>query len=154
MKLAIISDIHGNLEALQSVLADITSLGIQRIVCLGDVVGYGPNPRECLDLAMQFDVCILGNHDDASLFSPDGFSSGAERAIFWTRNQLENAPDDPQAVRRRLEFLMRRPLLVREETMMFVHGSPRQPLSEYVFPEDVHNARKLERLFQRLDAYC
>ncbi|MFM9065836.1 MAG: metallophosphoesterase family protein, partial [Planctomycetota bacterium] len=58
MKLAIISDIHGNLEALEAVLADIAAQAVERIVCLGDVIGYGPNPRECLDIAMTFDCCI------------------------------------------------------------------------------------------------
>ncbi|HND52622.1 MAG TPA: metallophosphoesterase family protein [Pirellulaceae bacterium] len=154
MKRAIISDIHGNLEALQTVLADIQSQGITRIFCLGDVIGYGPNPRECLDLAMQFEVCVLGNHDDAAIFSPDGFSSAAERAIFWTRSQLEAAPDDPMRNQRRWQFLMQRPMTVREERMLFVHGSPRNPLNEYVFPEDVYNVRKLERLFQLVDHMC
>ena len=83
---AIISDIHGNLEALESVLADIQDRGITEIYCLGDIVGYGPNPRECVDLVKQ--TCaqvILGNHDQGALFDPEGFNAGAERAIFWTR---------------------------------------------------------------------
>ncbi len=65
MKRAILSDIHGNLEALNAVLADIKSQDISQIYCLGDVIGYGPNPLDCLDLAMKFDVCLLGNHDQA-----------------------------------------------------------------------------------------
>ncbi|MEZ6048019.1 MAG: metallophosphoesterase family protein [Planctomycetaceae bacterium] len=61
---AIISDIHGNLEALQAVLEDIKSHSIEEIYCLGDIVGYGPNPRECVDLVMEkCSVVILGNHD-------------------------------------------------------------------------------------------
>ena len=61
--LAILSDIHGNLEALTAVLADIADRGIETIYCLGDVIGYGPNPRECMDLASKFHLCLLGNHD-------------------------------------------------------------------------------------------
>ncbi len=151
---AIISDIHGNLEALQAVLEDIDRQNVDRIVCLGDIVGYGPNPRECLDLAMGFHWSILGNHDDAALHNPEGFSSGAEKAIFWTREQLENSDSDPETVRRRLEFLDELPRRQRENGYQFVHGSPRDPLNEYVFPEDVHNVRKMEVLFSLVERAC
>ena len=154
MKRAIISDIHGNLEALTAVLEDIHALGIDQIVCLGDIVGYGPNPRECLDLAQQFSVCVLGNHDDAALFNPEGFSSAAERAIFWTRSQLESGDADTAATARRWRYLMTRPTVARDGDCLFVHGSVRNPLNEYVFPEDVYNARKLERLFALIERYC
>ena len=90
MKRALISDIHSNIEALDAVLADIRAQGITEIFCLGDLVGYGPNPREVIDRIMECKVCLLGNHDQGALFDPEGFNSGAERAIFWTRNQLEN----------------------------------------------------------------
>ena len=90
MKRALISDIHSNIEALQSVLADIRAKEVDEIFCLGDVVGYGPNPRECIDEVMKMDVCLLGNHDQGALFDPEGFNTGAERAIFWTRAQLED----------------------------------------------------------------
>jgi predicted phosphodiesterase len=61
--IAILSDIHGNLEALTAVLADIQNYGVSEIYNLGDTLGYGPNPAECLDLAMTMDVVLLGNHD-------------------------------------------------------------------------------------------
>ena len=98
MKRAIISDIHGNLEALKAVLSDIQGQFVDTIYCLGDVIGYGPNPAESLDLAMTFDCCLLGNHDQAVLCDPEGFSSGAEQAVYWTRAQLNGyvEPDDPE----------------------------------------------------------
>ena len=99
MKRAIISDIHGNIEALEAVLEDIASQGIDSIYCLGDIIGYGPNPRECIDKAMGFDLVILGNHDQGALFDPEGFSSGAEKAIFWTRAQLESPDQDQEATK-------------------------------------------------------
>ena len=80
MKRAIVSDIHGNLEALTAVLADIAAQQIDTIYCLGDIIGYGPNPCECIDLALQFKVCVLGNHDQGALFDPEGFSSEIGRA--------------------------------------------------------------------------
>jgi predicted phosphodiesterase len=154
MKRAIVSDIHGNLEALEAVLADISHEGVDSIFCLGDIVGYGPNPRECIDRVISFDQSILGNHDQGALYDPEGFSSGAERAIFWTRDQLEMANGDPDQMARRWQFLSELPRTVREGPFTFVHGSVRNPLSEYVFPEDTHNPKKLERLFAMIDRYA
>ena len=96
MKRALISDIHANLEALTVVLSDIRSQGIREIYCLGDIVGYGPNPCECLDeVIVKSKVTILGNHDQATLFDPDGFNPIALRAVYWTREQLETGPGAP-----------------------------------------------------------
>jgi predicted phosphodiesterase len=151
---ALISDIHGNLEALEVVLGDIKAQGINEIYCLGDIIGYGPNPRECIDRVMEHGtMTLLGNHDQGAMFDPDGFNIGAERAIFWTREQLEN-PSDRDANERRWEFLGDLPRSHRKGPFLFVHGSPRNPLSEYIFPEDIYNHRKMERLFQLVDRYC
>jgi len=151
---ALISDIHGNLEALEVVLEDIKSRGITEIFCLGDIIGYGPNPRECIDRVMDHcSMTLLGNHDQGAMFDPDGFNIGAERAIFWTREQLES-PGDRANNERRWEFLGALPRSHRLDPFLFVHGSPRNPLSEYIFPEDIYNHRKVERLFQLVDKYC
>jgi diadenosine tetraphosphatase ApaH/serine/threonine PP2A family protein phosphatase len=136
------------------VLADIASQGITEIYCLGDIVGYGPNPRECIDLAMQCQVCLLGNHDQAALFDPEGFNTGAERAIFWTRDQLERPTEDPELQAKRWDFLGELPRHHRENGLLFVHGSPRNPLNEYVFPEDIYNRRKMEKIFSLIEKYC
>jgi predicted phosphodiesterase len=150
---ALISDIHGNLEALQVVLDDIKAQSIDEVYCLGDIIGYGPNPRECIDLVMDTcKVTILGNHDQGALFDPDGFNIGAERAIFWTREQLEN-PND-RGNEKRWDFLSGLVRHHRQDQFLFVHGSPRNPLSEYIFPEDIYNHRKMERLFQLVEKYC
>ncbi len=154
MRRALISDIHGNLEALEVVLDDIQTQGVSEIFCLGDIIGYGPNPRECIDRVM--DTCkttLLGNHDQGAMFDPDGFNIGAERAIFWTRNQLES-PFDKANNERRWDFLAELPRSYKMGSYLFVHGSPRNPLSEYIFPEDIYNHRKMERLFQLVDRYC
>ena len=152
MKRAILSDIHGNLEALHAVLADIESQRVDEIICLGDIVGYGPNPGECVDEAGQFRLTVLGNHDQGALFDPEGFSSSAERAIFWTRQQLESG--DPEQARKRMNFLCELPRCHRDNGLLFVHGSARNPLNEYVFPEDVYNARKIEKIFSLVPQYC
>lgn len=152
-KRAILSDIHGNLAALEAVLRDIDGQAVDSIVCLGDIVGYGPDPCACLDLAMNFQFSILGNHDNSALFDPEGFNAAAEQAIFWTRRQLESG-DSPENSLRRLEFLAGMPRTRLEEGVLFVHGSPRGPTNEYVFPEDTYNRRKMEKLFSLVPGIC
>jgi len=147
VKRALISDIHSNLEALQAVLGDIREQGITEVFCLGDLVGYGPNPAEIIDLVMKCKVCLLGNHDQGALFDPEGFNTGAERAIFWTRNQLENGVGSPADRAHRWDFLGELPRNHQDGKCLFVHGSARNPLNEYVFPEDIYNRRKLEKIF-------
>ena len=155
MKRALISDVHGNLESLQAVLEDIKGQGIKEIYCLGDIVGYGPNPNECVDLVMKHcQVNILGNHDQGALFDPEGFNSVAEQAIFWTRDQLEHANGNAAAAQKRCDFLGELRRNHREEQMLFVHGSARKPLSEYVFPEDIYNTKKIETIFSYIPRYC
>jgi hypothetical protein len=133
---AIISDIHSNLEALKAVLDDIEKQSVTEIFCLGDVIGYGPNPRECIDLVMSCRVVLLGNHDQGALFDPDGFNRAAEMAIMWTRQQLELPSEARSAQAKRWEFLAERPRSHREDGYLYVHGSARNPLNEYVFPDD------------------
>ncbi len=163
MKFAIVSDIHSNLEALTTVLDDIKKRGIDTIYCLGDVVGYGPNPIECLDLIIKKTKwCVLGNHDYATLYEPTNFNFGAEQASFWTRNILETREDSKQN-NKRWEFLghlpmrhtIKMPLDSNEATIDFVHASPRRPINEYIFPDDVYtNPAKVKTLFDKIEHLC
>ncbi len=153
MKRAIISDIHANLEALQAVLAHIGTLNVDEIICLGDIIGYGPNPIECLDLVM--DNCaltILGNHDQAAIFDPEGFNPVAIKAIFLHRELLES--DRSSKGDRRWDFLGELPRRHDEGKYLFVHGSPRDPTNEYVFPEHVYEKELLAHLISRFEQYC
>jgi predicted phosphodiesterase len=154
VKRALISDIHSNIESLEAVLADIRDQGITEIYCLGDLVGYGPNPREVIDEITKCQVCLLGNHDQGALFDPEGFNSGAERAIFWTRNQLENGPGTAAMRQKRWDFLGELPRNHIEDNHLYIHGSARNPLNEYVFPEDIYNKRKLEKIFTLIPKYA
>ena len=91
MRIAVISDIHANLEAFQEFMDDISEHHVDRIVCLGDIVGYNTNPNECIDLVRQYDsLCVAGNHDRAASgqITTEGFSVTATRAIAWTRRRL------------------------------------------------------------------
>lgn len=155
MKRAIISDIHGNLEALDAVLADTASVGVTEWICLGDIIGYGPNPCECLDRVMQrCKLTILGNHDQAALFDPDGFNPMALAAIYWTRDQLDNGPGTAAQKNKRWDFLGELPRQHTEDPYKFVHGSPRDPTNEYVFPETIFDQRKMVSLFGKVTQYC
>ncbi|MBO7708297.1 MAG: metallophosphoesterase family protein [Thermoguttaceae bacterium] len=156
MKQAIISDIHSNLEAFQAVLADMDAQGVDEVYCLGDLIGYGPNPKECVDLAMKpetkIKVCIMGNHDYAAVYEPSGFNSVAEQAIYWTRTQLEEARDRKKE--ERLDFVSGQLKRAhREGDFLFVHGSPKNPTCEYVFKEDVRDS-KMEKLFGLVPHCC
>ena len=122
MRFGIISDIHGNLVALQAVLNDLDRFDIDRLICLGDVVGYGPDSDACIDLVRDRDaITVAGNHEEA-LCRPElacRFNTTAREAIDWTRNS----------------FITHRPELLREmgdlpgmvyfgETLMCVHDTP------------------------------
>lgn len=150
---AVISDIHSNIEALESVFADIDERGITEVICLGDIVGYGANPKECLDLVRtRCRLTLMGNHDHAVLYEPTNFNLPAERACYWTRQMLEDEPD--KDVRNaRWQFLGQLPIRAKEGDVLFLHASPRRPMNEYIFPEDVFtNPQKVIANFERLDA--
>ncbi|MBN1766084.1 MAG: metallophosphoesterase family protein, partial [Sedimentisphaerales bacterium] len=152
---AIISDIHSNLTALQAVLDDIDQKGIKEIFCLGDIVGYGPEPKECLDLIIDRQiVSIMGNHDHAVFYEPTNFNTGAERASYWTRQELETEPDLDKRTRR-WSFLGHLPVRLQMGSILMVHGSPRRPVNEYVFPDDIYtNTAKLMAIFERVEYLC
>ncbi|MEM7348144.1 MAG: metallophosphoesterase family protein [Chloroflexota bacterium] len=126
MRYLIISDIHANLAAFEAVLEDAEGL-YDKVWCLGDMVGYGPDPNECVELLLTLDhLCIAGNHDWAVLgkLDVDDFNRDARFASLWTREQL-NEP-----VR---EYLDNLPVaLLEEELYTLVHGSPRHPIWEYI----------------------
>jgi predicted phosphodiesterase len=127
MRYAIIADIHANLTAFIAVLEDIKRQGeVVKIWCLGDVVGYGPEPHECIELLRQTDhVCIAGNHDWAAIgkIETGDFNPDAEAACKWTSQQL--TPSDR-------EYLENLPLVIEDGDFTLVHGSPREPIWEYL----------------------
>ncbi len=154
MRFAVISDLHSNIDALRSVMDDIDSRGLDPIYCLGDVVGYGPNPRSCIDLVQQrCAFCIRGNHDDALFNGPDRFNPYARHAIEWTRDRLKPGLFKPRANQERWRFLQELPLDLRMGDIYFVHGSPRDRVNEYIYREDVFfNAdTKLKTIFKSVD---
>jgi diadenosine tetraphosphatase ApaH/serine/threonine PP2A family protein phosphatase len=135
MRYAILGDIHANLTAFRAVLDDIRTLEpIGKIWCLGDIVGYGPDPHECIKLLRETDhICVAGNHDQAATgkLSLNGFNPDAAEAIKWTADQL-SAGD--------ISFLNRIPEVLAIRDFTLVHGSPRLPVLEYVL--SISNARE------------
>lgn len=128
MRIAIISDIHANLEALSAVLEDILPQQVDRIVCLGDIVGYGADPAACATLVREHAAfSVLGNHDAAS-FSPQQrayFNPLALEAVRWTADQLDEE---------HTSWLRQLPYRVSFENLLFVHSAPRAPEEwDYVF---------------------
>lgn len=117
MKVAVISDIHSNLEAFDAVYEKIEELGVDRIYCLGDIVGYGPNPREIVDsIRNTVRSCVLGNHDEAVIKEPKYFNRIPYEAIKWTKVQLSIQCEG------QLDYLRSLRDIIFEDSMVFTHG--------------------------------
>jgi predicted phosphodiesterase len=136
MRVLILSDVHANLAALETVL-NAAEGQYDTIWCLGDLVGYGPRPNECIDLIRdQTTLCVMGNHDLAAVGHPDidvdNFNPHARQAILWTRETLTEQnrtylaqlPDHP----------IRPP---KTDKLLVTHASPREPVWEYIFTPNI-----------------
>lgn len=130
MRIAVISDIHSNLEAFDTVIRNLPQY--DALVCLGDIVGYGPHPNEVIEhLAdLKPTIVLLGNHDHAVITGDtSGFSENAAIAVHWTRKRINQT---------NLAYLSRLKPSAKIEAegvgLGLYHGSPRDPLSEYVYP--------------------
>lgn len=124
MRYVVISDIHANFPALQMVLMDAQPY--DAVLCLGDIVGYGPNPNECVQRIQEFSLtCIAGNHDWGAIGRADLhiFNSDARQALLWTQHEL--SPENRN-------FLSDLPMTVRIDNIILAHGSPREPIWEYL----------------------
>ncbi len=145
MRTAIISDIHANLEALTAVLEDIELQNVDEIVCLGDIVGYGPNPNQCIDLInKKCSVILVGNHDAAvlDLLSTQNFNVNAKIAIEWTEKQLTAESR---------EFLKNFPISKVDGNKTYVHATPYEPKMWY-YITSIEEARFNFQFFDTI--YC
>ncbi|MFN8472751.1 MAG: metallophosphoesterase family protein [Anaerolineae bacterium] len=139
MRLAVISDIHGNLAALETVLADIDRQGVDDLLCLGDLVGYGASPNEVIEIVRGRSIpTIMGNYDDGVGFDRDNcgcqykdprLEALGDQSLAWTK---EHVPAENKAYLRTLLPSIRRTIEGHE--FLFVHGSPRK-LNEYVYED-------------------
>ena len=164
---AIISDLHGNEPALETALADALAKGARRFVCLGDVVGYGANPRHNLDRVMNLcvpepasldgaaplepGICLQGNHEFALLNTAEDFNPKARAAIEWTREEL-NRGDDKERSYLYWDFLAELQPSADDGVAMFAHGSPRDPVREYMLPRDITDDVKMRANYAAMSA--
>jgi predicted phosphodiesterase len=143
MSILVISDIHSNLKALQAVLQAAGE--VDAVWCLGDLIGYGPNPNECIDLIQEQPnlICLLGNHDAACIgdLNVATFNREARMAVEWTQSVL---------TKENISFLRKRPQIEVIDNVTLAHGSPREPVYEYVL--DVRSARENFDYFE--NDYC
>jgi len=130
LKIAVISDIHSNLEAFEAVISSLPEH--DELVCLGDIVGYGPQPNEVVERLQQLrpSSVLMGNHDYAvATGDTEGFSPHAAEAVDWTRMKIRPENQNYLANLRPSTRLERN-----GKRLALFHGSPREPLTEYVFP--------------------
>ena len=151
--IAIVSDIHGNLEALQAVLADIERREIDEIVCLGDVIGYGPDPEFCVDLVLgHARWCLMGNHDEALFRDASDFNPHARGALAYTKKRMQPRWWSSSEKKARWKWLRALPLKKQEGRFLFVHGSPRDQVREYVLSTDGYlTPEKLRAVFESFE---
>lgn len=153
MKVAIISDLHSNREALEAVLAHVSELDVPTLYCLGDIVGYGPEPEHCVDLVRRrAEVTLMGNHDEALFHDATDFNPHARGAIEYTRERMRPRWFSSSERKGRWRWLRELPLVHEEGRFTFVHGSPRDPVKEYVLSTDGFlNPAKLRAIFDSFE---
>jgi predicted phosphodiesterase len=158
--IAIISDIHANLEALNLVLDDIKHRNVDAIYCLGDVVGYGPQPIECLEKTLSVaSFILLGNHEEAVLAGAFGFNPSAKEAVDWTRSQLKPRWGRSSKLKLQWEALTNFALMYTENDYLYVHASPRDPTMDYVLKSDTEDVfgevpEKIKEILSQTDKAC
>ncbi len=141
--IAIISDVHANLEALTAVIDDIRGQGVRTIYNLGDTAGYGPDPIACIELVdAACAVNLCGNHDYAVLFDAEGFNPIAKKSVDYHRKLLQPLPpgaagsEDREEADRCWRWLGDLEPMHEGKGFEAMHGSPRQPITEYILPSD------------------
>ena len=149
MRIAVLSDLHANKEATDAVFAHLREQGVESLVCLGDIVGYGPDPEHCVDLVRgHADACVLGNHDEALFHDAADFNPHARSAIDWTRDRLRPRWWSSSERKGRWRWLHELDLRYEVGRFHFVHGSTRDPVREYVLSTDGFlNPSKLRSIF-------
>lgn len=146
MKIGILSDIHSNAVALQAVLSWLEDANIEKFICDGDIVGYYSRPNETISMLDETDLLtVRGNHDEGVMTkTPISFNYYAKRSLDWNRRQLTEES---------LQFLRKLPPTIRTEIggreVFIAHGSPRNPINEYVYEEDI-SEEFLDYSFERL----
>jgi predicted phosphodiesterase len=153
--IALISDIHSNLEALTAVLREIDARGVKDVFCLGDIVGYGPEPEPVIDLIRdRCSLVLRGNHDEAVFSGAEDFNPIARQALETNREMIRPGLFKAAAKKLRWNFLRDLKTTEARGDVLFLHGSPRDPVREYVMKTDVVFApQKMEEIFKMLPKF-
>ena len=141
MRYGIIADIHSNLESLESVLAALKDKGVDEYICVGDIVGYGADPKDCLQMAREIcKMTVAGNHDHgaAGLLNLDYFNPEAKDAVLWTKEQLNEEE---------ISYLRNLELAQKAEDFLIVHATPLSP-GEWDYIGSTFTAHKNFRGFE------
>ncbi len=179
--IAFISDVHANLEALCAVMEDIEQHEVREVICLGDIVGYGPDPEACIDRIMEkVEITLMGNHDYALIHDPVNFNPMAAEVICLTQEMMDphKHPDqkatdiyEPHFCKCiqegevphclilehskdvRWKFIENLPDRYQEDGILCVHGSPLDPTFEYIMPDRLISGRRAQRILQQFAAF-
>ena len=144
--IALLSDIHGNLEALQAVLDDARGRDIASFYCLGDTVGCGPDPRSCVEIVESFDLCLAGNWDYFVAGNGETDSRRAKSELKFWYDWVRSALSKSQ-----LEFLQSRPSINQRDGKTYAHGDPIDTVNGYLFPESIYDRDKMRDIFASFD---
>ncbi len=151
--IALISDIHSNTEALSAVFAEIDASDVSKVYCLGDVIGYGPEPRATLRTVMdRCEFSLLGNHEHGAMYYASDFNPKARAAIDWTKAQLNDTAFPRDENFQFWNYISEMPESKVVDDMLFVHGSPKDPVRDYTLPGDVADPRKMAERYERMGA--
>jgi len=137
MKYLILADVHSNLEALEEVFEATKNFAFEKILCVGDIVGYNANPNECIELLRKKKnlIALLGNHDAAcvEMIGTENFSESAKECLEWTKKELSEENK---------KWLQELPKFFSTKFLLAVHGTPNNPLSEYMDAEKAEKSLK------------
>ena len=148
--IAILSDLHSNLEATEAVLDFCTRRGVKEFLCLGDVIGYGPDPIAVSVIARKtFTTCLMGNHEEALVTGKHRFNPHAAKAIDWTRQQLQVHAKSGGSEPSLMSWFRERTSFVLAHDMLLVHGSIYDPVHDYV--DEPENPIEAQQMIETLN---
>jgi predicted phosphodiesterase len=145
--IAIVSDLHSNLEAVEAVMEECQKLGVKQYLCLGDVIGYGPDPHSVASIAQKnFSASLMGNHEEALVTGKHRFNPLAARAIDWTREEINSRSNGKESM---AWFKERQPFVLKGN-LLLVHGSIYDPVHDYV--DEPENPVEAQQMIETLNS--
>lgn len=151
--IAIFSDIHGNLEAFQAALVDAEQHGAQHFVCLGDLVGYGPDPIACIELVMNWPTVTRGFYDHSAMTGGDLHGWGSpivKNTIFHFRKEMVRQKKESAIGK----YLANLPISIKDQNAFYSHSVPGQPNGYFLYPEEIYSPQNLDQVATKFDRLC